>query len=81
MLFTDQGSIISSIYSENMEETPQDFNEEKTIRVSVDLPVRLVERFDELKEQWGLQRRGAVLEKLLEVVMADDGEIASDSKD
>ncbi|WP_269621738.1 ribbon-helix-helix protein, CopG family [Prochlorococcus marinus] len=45
---------------------------EKTIRVSVDLPVSLVERFDELKEQWGLQHRGAVLERLLETLFQED---------
>ena len=45
---------------------------ERTIRVSVDLPVSLVERFDELKEQWGLQHRGAVLERLLETLFEED---------
>ncbi len=46
-------------------------------RISVDLPVQLIERFDELKQQWGLRRRGAVLERLLEVVLYDDEEIES----
>ncbi len=41
-------------------------------RISVDLPNELIERFDELKQQWGLRRRGAVVERLLEVVLSDD---------
>ncbi len=45
---------------------------EKTIRVCVDLPESLIERFDELKEQWGLQHRGAVLERLLETLFEED---------
>ncbi len=45
---------------------------EKTIRVCVDLPESLIDRFDELKEQWGLQRRGAVLERLLETLFEED---------
>ncbi len=41
-------------------------------RISVDLPNELIDRFDELKQQWGLRRRGAVLERLLEVILSDD---------
>ena len=47
---------------------------EKTIRVSVDLPESIVKRFDELKEEWGLDRRGAVLERLLEEIFQEDKE-------
>ena len=43
-------------------------SQEKTIRVSVDLPESIVKRFDELKEEWGLQHRSAVLERLLETL-------------
>ena len=50
---------------------------EASRRISVDLPVQLIERFDELKKQWGLRRRGAVLVRLLEVVLCDDQEIES----
>ena len=54
---------------------------EKTIRVSVDLPESIVKRFDELKEKWGLQRRGAVLERLLETLFEEEKEESSDSND
>ena len=43
-------------------------------RISVDLPIELIARFDELKHQWGLRRRGAVLERLLETIF-DDQEV------
>ena len=36
------------------------------------LPERIVRRFDELKEQWGLERRGAVLERLLDEIFQED---------
>ena len=45
---------------------------ESTKRISVDLPIQLIERFDALKREWGLRRRGAVLERLLEVILSDD---------
>ncbi len=48
-------------------------------RISVDLPNELIERFDELKRQWGLRRRGAVLERLLEVVLGDESESDNNS--
>ena len=54
---------------------------EKTIRVAVDLPESIVKRFDELKEEWGLQRRGAVLERLLETLFEEEKEESSDSND
>ncbi len=37
-------------------------------RISVDLPIELINHFDQLKEEWGLRRRGAVLERLLEEI-------------
>ena len=53
---------------------------EETIRVSVDLPKRFVKRFDELQEQWGFRTRGAVLERLLEVLLTDETDGSSDGK-
>ncbi len=47
---------------------------EKTIRIAVDLPISMVKKFDTLKEQWGLQGRGAVLERILETVFEDSEE-------
>ncbi len=41
-------------------------------RISVDLPEHLIERFDELKREWGLRGRGAVLKRLLEVILPED---------
>ncbi len=55
--------------------------EDGSRRISVDLPVQLIERFDELKQQWGLRRRGAVVERLLEVVLCDDQEIENSNID
>ena len=40
--------------------------------VKIRLPERIVRRFDELKEQWGLERRGGVLESLLEEIFQED---------
>ena len=40
--------------------------------VTIRLPERIVRRFDELKEQWGLERRGAVLERLLDEIFQED---------
>ncbi len=37
-------------------------------RISVDLPNEYIERFDALKQAWGLRRRGAVIERLLETL-------------
>ncbi len=44
-------------------------------RISVDLPNQLIERFDELKKEWGLRARGAVLRKLLEVILSDNDDL------
>ena len=41
-------------------------------RISVDLPVHIIDRFDQLKREWGLRGRGAVLKRLLEVVFVDN---------
>ena len=40
-------------------------------RISVDLPNDLITRFDQLKQEWGLRRRGAVLERLLETIFEE----------
>ncbi len=45
---------------------------EETIRVCVDIPKSIIKRFDELKAQWGLQDRGAVVERLLMTVLGED---------
>ncbi|KGG12422.1 MULTISPECIES: molecular chaperone DnaJ [Prochlorococcus] len=58
-----------------------DSGNEGSRRISVDLPNNLIERFDELKVQWGLRRRGAVLERLLEVVLGDDNDIEQGKQD
>ena len=47
---------------------------ENSRRISIDLPNKLIEKFDHLKKEWGLRRRGAVLERLLEIVLTDDSE-------
>ena len=49
-------------------------DEEKVKRISIDLPVDLIESVDDLKKQWGLRRRGLVIERLLEVVLTKDNE-------
>ena len=40
--------------------------------VTVRLPYHLLEKLEALREAWGLQRRGAVLERLLEVLLEED---------
>ncbi len=47
---------------------------EELKRISVDLPIDLINRFDVLKEEWGLRRRGAVLERLLEEIFEENDE-------
>ncbi len=44
---------------------------EGTRRISVDLPTDLIEKFDELKREWGLRARGAVLKRLLEEILTN----------
>ena len=46
-----------------------------TRRISVDLPNQLIDRFDQLKREWGLKKRGLVLERLLEYVLTDEQEL------
>ena len=72
--------ISPSEFKKSMSKEAKD-SPEKTIRVSVDLPESIVKRFDELKEKWGLQRRGAVLERLLETLFEEEKEESSDSND
>ncbi len=45
---------------------------EGTRRISVDLPNQLIDRFDQLKREWGLRARGDVLKRLLEELLYDD---------
>ena len=63
--------ISPSEFKKSMSEEAKD-SPEKTIRVSIDLPVSIVKRFDELKEQWGLKHRSSVLERILETVFEED---------
>ena len=55
-----------------MSQEPENSQNEAYSEVTIRLPERIVRRFDELKEEWGLQRRGAVLERLLEVLLEED---------
>ena len=43
-----------------------------TRRISVDLPNNLIEKFDELRSEWGLRARGAVLKRLLEEIFPEN---------
>ncbi len=49
-----------------------DSSAKKNRRISVEIPDELVARFDELKKEWGLRGRGAVVERLLEELLADE---------
>ena len=55
-----------------MSQEPENSQDEAYSEVTIRLPERIVRRFDELKEQWGLERRGAVLERLLEEIFEED---------
>jgi len=55
-----------------MSQEPENSQNEAYSEVTIRLPERIVRRFDELKEQWGLERRGAVLERLLEEIFQED---------
>ena len=47
--------------------------EEKNVkRISIDLPIDLIEGVDRLRKEWGLRRRGLVFERLLEVILSND---------
>ena len=51
--------------------------EEKDVkRISIDLPIELIEGVDRLRKEWGLRRRGRVFERLLEVILSNDLEEA-----
>ena len=45
---------------------------EESRRISVDLPISLIEKFDKLKVEWGYRARGDVLERLLEEILPED---------
>ncbi len=45
---------------------------DKTRRISIDLPEHLIARLDQLKPEWGLRGRGAVLKRLLEEILVED---------
>ena len=55
-----------------MSQEPENSQNEAYSEVTIRLPERIVRRFYELKEQWGLERRGAVLERLLEEIFQED---------
>ncbi len=55
-----------------MSQEPENSQDEAYSEVTIRLSERIVRRFDELKEQWGLERRGAVLERLLEEIFEED---------
>ena len=47
--------------------------EEKDVkRISIDLPIDLIEGVDRLRKEWGLRRRGQVFERLLQVILSKD---------
>ncbi len=47
--------------------------EEKDIkRISIDLPIDLIEGVDRLRKEWGFRRRGQVFERLLQVILPKD---------
>ena len=49
--------------------------EEKDIkRISIDLPIDLIEGVDRLRKEWGFRRRGQVFERLLQVILPMDGD-------
>ena len=41
-------------------------------RISIDLPIDLVDGVDRLRKEWGLRARGLVFERLLEVILSND---------
>ena len=55
-----------------MSQKPENSQNEAYSEVTIRLPERIVRRFDELKEEWGLERRGAVLERLLDEIFQED---------
>ena len=41
-------------------------------RISIDLPVDLIDGVDRLRKEWGLRRRGQVFARLLQVILSND---------
>ena len=41
-------------------------------RISIDLPIDLIDGVDRLRKEWGLRRRGLVFERLLQVILSKD---------
>ena len=41
-------------------------------RISIDLPIELIDGVDRLRKEWGLRRRGLVFERLLQVILPKD---------
>ena len=46
--------------------------EKKVKRISIDLPIELIEGVDRLRKEWGLRSRGLVFARLLEVFVSND---------
>ena len=47
--------------------------EEKEVkRISIDLPIDLIDGVDRLRKEWGLRRRGQVFKRLLQVILPKD---------
>ena len=47
--------------------------EDKDIkRISIDLPIDLIDGVDRLRKEWGFRRRGQVFERLLQVILPKD---------
>ena len=43
-----------------------------TKRISIDLPMELISRFDRLRKEWGFRARGPVIEKILKELLQED---------
>ena len=41
-------------------------------RISIDLPIDLIDGVDRLRKEWGFRARGLVFERLLEVILSND---------
>ena len=49
-----------------------DGEDKEVKRISIDLPIELIDGVDRLRKEWGLRRRGLVFERLLQVILAKD---------
>ena len=47
-------------------------DEKDVKRISIDLPIELIDGVDRLRKEWGLRRRGLVFERLLQVILSKD---------